>query len=299
MKDRVLAFDRLPLEVLTPPPFATGIGGQAVSTPLSDRVRLVIRTLHYSRRTERAYAYWIRRFITHYDSRDPALMGADEIRSFLSHLAVSARVSASTQNQALCALVFLFARVLGLELKPIGEIERAKAPQRLPVVLTRVEVRAILDRMSGVPGLVCWLLYGAGLRLVECLSLRVKDIDFERHELTVRNGKGAKDRVTMLPSHCRGDLQSHLDRVRRLHAEDLVRGLGRAPLPFALAEKHRRADREWGWQYVFPASSFYTDRYTGLRHRHHLHETVIQRTMAETVGATGCPNAAGHSSREE
>jgi integron integrase len=282
-----LARDRVPLEALTPPPFATGSVGPAVPMLLADRVHAAIRTLHYSRRTERAYAYWIRRFITRHEPRDPALMGADEIRGFLSYLAVSEGVSASTQNQALCALVFLYSRVLGVKLEPMGEIERAKAPRRLPVVLSRGEVRAILDRMKGVPGLVCWLLYGARLRLVECLSLRVKDIDFERNELAVRNGKGAKDRVTVLPTLCRRELQSHLDRVRQLHAEDVARGLGRAPLPFALAEKYPRADREWAWQYVFPASSFYTDWHTGLRHRHHLHETVIQRAMAEALRLAG------------
>ena len=161
---------------------------------------MAIRTLHYSRRTERAYAYWIRRFVTRHEPRDPALMGADEIRGFLSYLAVSEGVSASTQNQALCALVFLYSRVLGVKLEPMGEIERAKAPRRLPVVLSRGEVRAILDRIKGVPGLVCWLLYGAGLRLVECLSLRVKDIDFDRNELTVRTGESCNHTWTAFTS---------------------------------------------------------------------------------------------------
>jgi len=165
----------------------------------------------------------------------------------------------------------------------IEGIERAKAPKRLPVVLTRGEVKAVLDKMEGVPQLVCRLLYGAGLRLAECLSLRVKDIDLERNELTVRDGKGAKDRVTVLPTSCRQDLLGQLEGVRRLHAEDLERGLGRASLPFGLADKYPRADRHWGWQYVFPASSHYTDRRTGVQHRHHLHETVAQKAMAEAV----------------
>jgi integron integrase len=214
-------------------------------------------------------------------------MGADEVRSFLSHLAVGERVSASTQNQALCALVFLYRRALGLDLGTIEGIERAKLARRVPVVLTRGEVRNVLDRMNGVPQLACWLLYGAGLRLLECLSLRVKDVDFDRNEITVRDGKGAKDRVTMLPAFCRPALQTHLGHVRQRHGKDLDRGLGRAPLPFALAAKYPRADREWGWQYVFPASSFYIDRHTAIRHRHHLHETVIQRAMAEAVRSAG------------
>ncbi len=210
-------------------------------------------------------------------------MGADEIRCFVSYLAVSERVSAATQNQALCALVFLYGRVLGRELEPIRRIERAKRPRRLPVVLTRLEVRSTLQAMRGVPQLVCWLLYGAGLRLLECLSLRVRDVDFERNELTIRNGKGAKDRVTMLPEAIKERLLQHLDQVRRMHQQDLAGGHGRAPMPTALATKYPNAAREWGWQYVFPASSFYTDRHTGLRHRHHLHETVVQKTMASAV----------------
>jgi integron integrase len=298
---RSIQADRTPLEALTPPPgvilaaapvrTATSLPSSAGASPaagltglrLLDRVRQAIRTLHYSRRTEKAYVYWVRRFILHYGVRHPDLMGADEIRAFLSHLAVTDRVSASTQNQALCALVFLYGRVLGKTLEPIDGIERAKLPKRLPVALTRGEVKAVLQSMSGTPQLVCWLLYGAGLRLVECLSLRVKDVDFERNELTIRDGKGAKDRVTMLPAACRRELLEHMERVRQLHAEDLARKQGWAPLPSALAQKYPNAGRDWRWQYVFPASSFYTDRHTGLQHRHHLHETVVQKAMAEAV----------------
>ena len=287
--------ERTPLWALTPPPFlststiltpparASRAPADALEPALADRLHQAIRTLHYSRRTERAYAYWARRFAAHYEPRDVAGMGADEIRSFLSHLAVTERVSASTQNQALCALLFLYGRAFGVDIGPIGGIERAKAPKRLPVVLTRGEVKAVLEVMRGVPQLVCQLLYGAGLRIVECLSLRVKDLDFDRNEMTVRDGKGAKDRVTVLPTSCRQGLLAQLARVHRQHDEDLRRGLGRAPLPFALAQKYRNADREWRWQYVFPASSFYTDRHTGLQHRHHLHETVVQSAMAQAV----------------
>ena len=261
----------------------------------------VIRTLHYSRRTERAYVYWVKRFLTHYGQRDPTAMGAGEIRAYLSHLAVNERVSGSTQNQALCALVFLYGRVLGLDLESLEGIEWAKAPKRRPVVLTRGEVKSLLEAMSGVPQLVCRILYGGGLRLVECLSLRVKDIDFERNELTVRDGKGAKDRVSVLPSSCRPALEEHLQRVRRLHEEDLALRQGRASLPFALALKYRSADREWAWQYVFPASSHYTDPQTGLQHRHHLHETVVQKAVAEARRRSGLtkpatPHTLRHSS---
>jgi integron integrase len=199
---------------------------------------------------------------------------------------VTKGVSSSTQNQALNALVFLYTRVLGRPLGDMPDIERAKRSVVLPVVLTRREVAEVLAEMDGVPQLVCRILYGAGLRLLECLTLRVKDVDFERNELTVRDGKGAKDRVTMLPASCARPLVDHLDRIRRLHERDLDSGLGRAPLPRALAEKYVSADREWRWQYVFPASSHYTDRRTGIRHRHHLHETVVQKSMAEAVRRT-------------
>jgi len=228
-----VASDRPRLGQTTGSRHASGLTG----TRLREQVRRAIRTLHYSRRTERAYVYWAQRYTTHYAGRQPAEMGADEIRSFLSDLAVNEHVGASTQNQALCALLFVYRHVLGKDVGLIEGIERAKAPKRLPVVLTRGEVSAILTRMSGVPQLVCRLLDGSGLRLAECLTLRAKDIDFERNELTIRDGKGAKDRVSVLPSSCRQNLRDHLERVRRLHEEDLTRGLGRAPLPFALAEK--------------------------------------------------------------
>jgi integron integrase len=275
-----------PFEALTPPEWAfvppslpRGPGPDVL-----DGVRRAIRTLHYSPRTEKAYVYWARRFVLHYGpARHPADMGADEVRCFLSHLAVNEHVGAATQNQASCALVFLYRRVFGRDLEGLDSIERAKAPRRLPVVLTRAEVRLLLEHMNGVPRLVSCLLYGAGLRLVECLSLRVKDVDFERNELTVHEGKGARDRVTPLPTVVRPDLLEHLEGVRRLHREDLARGRGRAPLPGALAERNPGAASDWIWQYVFPASSFYTDRRTGTPHRHHLHETVVQKAVAQAV----------------
>jgi len=301
-----------PLEALTPPPFLMWQEAPApapkpassapnpefarMSDPahaeLLERVRRSIRTLHYSRRTERAYSYWVRRFVAHYGARDPRRMGVDEIRGFLSHLALAEHVGASTQSQALCALLFLYRRALGKDLGLVENIERARAPKRLPLVLTRLEVKAVLGELDGVPQLVCHLLYGTGLRLSECLSLRVHDLDLETNQVNVRDGKGAKDRVTMLPVSCRREVLQHLERVRRQHAQDLQGGLGRAPLPFELGEKHPRADREWGWQYVFPASSHYTDERSGLRHRHHLHETVVQKAMAQAVRRAGLTKAA-------
>jgi integron integrase len=282
--------DRTPLDALTPPPAweVSGPARAATITPggprLLDRVRDAVRVLHYSPRTEKAYVYWTRRFVLHFGTaRHPADMGAAEVRCFLSHLAVNEHVSAATQNQALCALVFLYRRVLGRDLESLDSLERAKAPRRLPVVLTRTEVRAVLAHMTGVPRLVCWLLYGTGLRLMECLSLRVKDVDLERNEVTVRDGKGAKDRVTLLPAAIRQDLLAHLEAVQRRHVEDLARGHGRAPLPGALAEKYTGAASEWAWQWVFPASSSYTDPRTRTPHRHHLHETVVQKAMAQAV----------------
>ena len=254
---------------------------------LLDRVREAIRTRHYSPRTEEAYVHWIRRYIFFHKIRHPAEMGTTELNAFLSHLAVNERVSASTQTQALSALLFLYRHVLERDIGLLEGVVRAKRPDRTPVVLTRGEVRQLLAHLDGAVLLVCTLLYGSGVRLLECLSLRVKDIDFERNEITVRDGKGQKDRVTTLPSSCKQPLLAHLQRVLQLHEDDMRRGLGRAPLPSALARKYPTADRQWAWQYLFPASSHYTDRQTGVRHRHHLHETVVQKAMAEAVRLAG------------
>jgi integron integrase len=259
---------------------------------LLDRVRQAIRLRHYSPRTEEAYVGWIRRFIFFHGVRHPAAMGTAEVNQFLTDLAVHGRVSASTQNQACCALLFLYQQVLGLSLDQPHGVVRANRPRRLPVVLSREEVRAVFSSLDGVPLLVCSLLYGAGLRLFEALSLRVKDIDFLRQEVLVRDGKGQKDRLTMLPAAVREPLRAHLDTVRRLHERDLSRGLGRAPLPDALARKYPAADREWGWQWVFPASSHYTDQRTGIRHRYHVHESVVQRAVKEAVRRAGLAKVA-------
>ncbi len=266
-----------------PHPIVVGVPAVAPGSRLLDRVRQAIRARHYSDRTEQAYVAWVARYVRFHGKRHPAEMAEAEVNQFLTHLAVHGRVAASTQNQALAALLFLYAKVLN---RPLGQIEgvvRARRPRRLPVVLTRHEVRAVLDELNGTPRLVCTLLYGSGLRLLECLRLRVKDVDFHRHEIRVREGKGHKDRFTVLPSAVREPLRAHLDKVHRQHARDLERGLGRVPLPDALARKYPTADREWAWQWVFPASSHYVDRRTGVRHRHHLHESVIQRAVKEAI----------------
>ena len=219
-----------------------------VKPKLLHLVRQAIRIRHYSPRTEQAYVHWIRRYIFFHNVRHPAEMGKPELTAFLSHLAVREHVSASTQTQALSALVFLYRNVLEGEIGLLEGVVRAKRPARLPVVLTRDEARQLFANMDGVVLLACRLLYGSGLRLLECLHMRVKDIDFERNEITVRDGKGQKDRVTMLPASCKQPLLEHLAKVRQLHEDDLRQGLGRAPLPSALARKYPNADRQWGWQ---------------------------------------------------
>jgi integron integrase len=259
-----------------------------LSTPrLYDRVVEILRGRHYSRRTEEAYVHWIRRFLRFYAGAHPRELREGDVNGFLTHLAMHEKVAASTQNQALAALLFLYKDVLEQPLARLEGVVRARRPKRLPAVLTREEAGAVLAQMSGAPRLVCMLLYGSGLRLLEALQLRVKDLDFGRREITVRDGKGGKDRITMLPEALHQPLEEGLRAARRLHEVDLKRGLGRAPLPGALARKYPNADREWGWQWVFPASSHYLEARTGLQHRHHLHESVIQRAVHEAVRLAG------------
>ena len=257
------------------------------SPRLLDRVRSAVRVRHYSIRTEEAYVAWIRRFILFHNKRHPLEMGAAEINAFLTHLAVEGRVSASTQNQAFSALLFLYAKVLEVEPGRIAGVIRAIRPKRLPVVLTRQEVREVLRRVEEGPRLVCGLLYGAGLRVLEALRLRVKDLDFGRGEITVREGKGDKDRVTMLPAALVEGLRHQLGEARQLHEHDLAQGFGRVCLPGALARKYPTADREWGWQYVFPAARRGLDPRDGQVRRHHLHETVVQRAVREAARQAG------------
>jgi integron integrase len=255
---------------------------------LLDRVRAGLRARHYSPRTEKAYLGWVRRFILFCDGRrHPSEMSSADVGAYLSSLASEGKVSASTQNQALAALLFLYQEVLGRDLEWLGDLVHAKRPKHVPVVLGRQEARDVLARLQGPVWLVCALLYGGGLRLLEALRLRVKDIDLERREITVRRGKGQKDRRTVLPNALLEELRSHLDTVKRLHEADLEMGAGAVALPEALARKYPSAPREWGWQWVFPATRTYTDRTTGEVRRHHLHETVIQRAVRQAAVATG------------
>jgi len=234
-------------------------------------------------RTEEAYVGWVRRFIFANDKRHPRELGAREVEAFLTHLAMHGRVAASTQNQALSALLFLYREVLQQELPWMENIRRAKRPERLPVVLSREEVAALLDEMNGVTWLMASLLYGAGLRLMECVRLRVQDVDFVRREITVRQGKGGKDRRTMLPAIIVDALQGQLAEARRVHERDLAAGFGAVWLPNALARKYPNAAREWAWQYVFPASSRSIDPRSSVERRHHLDETVLQRAVKQAV----------------
>ena len=246
---------------------------------LLDQVRNKIRLKHYSIRTEEAYADWVRRFILFFDKRHPSELGAPEVEQFLTHLAVEGRVAAATQNQAKSALLFLYREVLALELPWLENVERARAPKRLPVVLTRSEVQAMLAQLRGTHWLIASLLYGTGMRIMECLRLRVKDVDFERGEILVRDGKGFKDRVTMLPRSLFEPLQAHMQAMRRLHMQDLDEGYGSVYLPYALERKYPGRDRDWAWQYVFPSASRSIDPRSGAERRHHLQDQAVQRAI--------------------
>jgi integron integrase len=258
---------------------------------LLDQVRAAIRVRHYSPRTAEAYVSWIRRFIVFHGKRHPRELGEREVTAFLSSLA-GRDVSASTQNQALSAILFLYGAVLDRRLPWMAEIVRARRPVRLPVVLSRQEISAVLARLRGPVRLMASLLYGAGLRLLECAELRVKDVGFDRGELTVRDGKGGKDRVTMLPAALRGPLEEHLAQVKAQHEVDVRAGRGSVALPGALHLKYPTAATEWAWQWVFPATRFYMDAVTGERRRHHLHESVLQRAVKDAVQAAGIPRPA-------
>ncbi len=247
------------------------VSGQPVTlhSGLLDRVRQTLRLKHYSHKTEEAYVGWIKRFLRFYHDRHPAGIAEKEIGQYLSALATRSRVSASTQNQALNALLFLYHEVLGKQIGYVNSVMRAKRPQRLPVVLTRDEVKALLRRLDGPAWIMATLLYGAGLRLMECCRLRVKDLDFTQNQIVVRAGKGNKDRYTMLPAAVKEPLAQHLEETRRQHQYDLERGLGRVTLPNALDRKYPQAGKEWSWQWVFPASRYYTDPATREPYRHH------------------------------
>jgi len=254
---------------------------------LLDRVRDVLRSKHYSLRTEESYIDWITRYVRFHQLRHPLDLGLADIEAFLSHLAVDGHVAASTQNQARSALLFLYRHVLEIPIDGSRDVIVAKTPRRLPTVLTREEVRLVIRELSGTYRLMAQLLYGSGLRLMECVRLRVKDLDFDQHQLTVRDGKGMHDRVTILPDRLLSSLSDHLRTVKRLHDADLERGNGAVYLPFALERKYTDANREWSWQYVFPADRLSTDPRSGAVRRQHINESSLQKAVAAAVRAAG------------
>ncbi|WP_119965663.1 integron integrase [Simplicispira lacusdiani] len=259
---------------------------------LLERMRIHLRTRHYSIRTEEAYIDWARRFIVFHGKRHPQEMGAADVEAFLSHLAVDRQVSASTQNQAKAALLYLYKQVLETDLPWLNEVVQAKTPKRLPVVLTPTEVRELLLHMDGTTGLIAQLLYGTGMRLLEALRLRVKDVEFARREIVVREGKGNKDRVTVLPENLIAPLQAQLQKARALHEKDLAAGFGRVYLPYALAVKYPQADQSWAWQWVFPSPVRSTDPRPDVRtgelleRRHHVYPESVQRAVREAARRT-------------
>ncbi len=257
------------------------------SPKLLDRVRVTIRARHYSLRTEKAYVAWIRRFVLFHGRRHPELLGSPDVSRYLSYLASQQNVSSATQTQAFAAILFLYRDVLGREITGLADVVRAKRPVHVPLVLGRDEVQAILRRLRGAPLLMCSLMYGAGLRLLECCRLRVMDVDFDRHELTVHDGKGRKDRLTVLPDRLVPVLRAQLRRTQSQYLADLDDGAGYVALPYALDRKYPNACHEWPWQWFFPASRIHVDPETGQRRRHHVHETLLQRAFTAAVRAAG------------
>ena len=254
---------------------------------LLDIVRNKIRLKHYSIRTEEAYVFWIKRYIYFHNKRHPKDMGRTEIEAFLTDLAVNGEVAASTQNQAFSALLFLYEKVLNKSAFKNIDALRAKKPQRLPTVLTFDETMEIIDSITGIFQLIVKLLYGCGLRGIECVRLRIKDIDFEMNQIVVRNGKGQKDRVTMLPEDVKFALKEHLKYVRKLHEKDLSQGFGSVYLPNALAKKYKNAPKEWGWQYVFPSKTLSVDPRSGVKRRHHIHLDSLSKAIKRAARISG------------
>ncbi len=260
---------------------------------LLDKVREILRLKHYSSRTEDTYIYWIRRYLRFHNLRHPREMRESEIQAFLSHLAVKENVAASTQNQAFSALLFLYREVLQIPLDPQIQSVRAEKPKHLPTVLTKEEVNAILSRMSGATGLMARILYGSGLRLMECVTLRVKDLALAQHQIIVRDGKGEKDRVTMLPTSLETPLREHLTWRKSLHQQDIANGYGYVELPFALARKYPNADREWIWQYAFPSERLAYDSKTKHTYRWHMSESTLQRAVRAAAQEAEIPKHVG------
>jgi integron integrase len=267
-----------------------GSGGfslEKVKPKLLEQLREALRVRRYSRRTEQTYCHWVRRYIHFHGVRHPAEMGEPEINAFLTDLAVRRNVGASTQTQALSALLFLYRHVIGREVGELGDVIRARKSRRLPVVMTREEVKGVLTHLVGDKWLAVSLMYGAGLRLLECLRLRVQDIDFSRNEILVRNGKGGKDRVTMLPESLKEPIRDHLRRVKKIHERDLAEGWGRVSLPDALDRKYPNAPKEWRWQWVFPQENRWKNPKSGEEGRHHVDESLVQKAVRHAVGKAG------------
>jgi integron integrase len=256
---------------------------------LLDQVRNAIRRRHYSYRTEETYIHWIKRFIYFHDKRHPREMAASEVTGFLNYLAKERNVASATQNQALSALLFLYRDVLAQPLPWLDELERARRPARVPAVLTMSEIRRLLSNLDGTRWLMASLLYGAGLRWRECLRLRVKDVDFGYRQITVRDGKRGKDRVTMLPASVIDPLRAHLQRVTALHEKDLVEGYGDVELPNALERKYPKLGYEWAWKFVFPSRQRSADPRTGVIRRHHVYENYLVRAVKQAARAAGIP----------
>lgn len=254
---------------------------------LLDQMREALYSRHYSRRTEQTYCNWVKRFGHFHNVRHPAEMAEPEINVFLTRLAVKEKVAASTQNQALSALLFLYRHVIGREVGDLGEVIRARKPKRLPAIMTRDEVKAVLSNLSGDKWLMASLMYGAGLRLMECLRLRVQDIDFSRNEILVRDGKGAKDRITMLPESLKASLQDHLKKVKAVYDRDLTEGWGRVLMPDALDRKYPNAPKEWRWQWVFPQENRWRNTKSGEEGRHHVDESLVQKAVKAAVVKAG------------
>jgi integron integrase len=255
------------------------------SPKLLDRLHEALRSRHYSRRTDQTYCLWVKRYIYFHKLRHPEQVAEPEINAFLTHLAVKEKVSASTQ--ALSALLFLYRHVLGTEIGDLGELIRARKPKRLPAVMTREEVKALLGQLKGERHLMASLMYGAGLRLMECLRLRVQDIEFERNEILVRDGKGFKDRITMLPESLKTPLRDHLRKVKAIHEKDLAEGWGRVQMPYARDRKYPNAAADWRWQWVFPQENRWKNTRAGEEGRNHVHETMLQRLVKEAVRRAG------------
>ncbi|MBN1474250.1 MAG: integron integrase [Syntrophaceae bacterium] len=254
---------------------------------LLDQLSQAMRSRHYSRKTEATYIHWIKRFIFFHNVRHPKDMAEPEINAFLTNLAVKEHVSASTQNQALCAIIFLYKYVLDRKIGDIGEVIRAKKSVRLPVVMTKSEVKAILENLKDDKWIIAYLMYGAGLRLMECLRLRIQDLDFSKNQIIVRSGKGDKDRITMFPESVKKPLIEHLSKVKKIHESDIANGFGRVLLPDALTRKYPNASKKWCWQWVFPQNTLWHNKKTGEHGRHHIHETIIQKLVKDAVVKAG------------